>query len=118
MLHHMRRERAVIALSIVVASVAVSAFACWLLVSPSAVGRFPAVLARALNTPPAIVGAAYGRETNGNLLSAAIANCDFCTPREHLVSYFAAAIPAYVIVFGAMAFTFARLRKRSSTPGT
>lgn len=108
----MTRKRAVAVMNVALASVTFSALAWWSLVSPAAFNHVPLLLVNVLNVPPALVGLLYGRGTNGSLLSAVMRSCDFCSPREHMLSYFAAAIPAYVLLFTTIAYVVARMKMR------
>jgi len=90
-------------LFVLAASAAMSFAGWWSLVSPTAAGYVPLALVKTINLPPAIAGIVVGRNTRGNLLSAVIRDCDFCTPREHMISYFSVAIPGYVSLFGGVA---------------
>src|SRR5690242_20300637 len=107
------RRAFLVVLLVLVASVAASFAAWWSLVSPTATG-IPLALVKVINMPPAVVGVAIGRKMHGGFLSAVIRECDFCSPREHMVSYFSVALPAYMLLFGASAALIVRRKSRST----
>lgn len=105
------RQRIATAGLILLASCGLSALSWWLLVAARE-DAVPRSLVYALNVPPALVGAAYGRSMHGSLFTAVMRDCE-CSPQEFFLSYFASAIPSYIILFSAVVFCTRRFRSRA-----